>query len=117
LPYPAKSRRCIVALDILSPLMSDDVATAVGFLPSVESDAPAILRQMCVRCHTGTENSESRRARFDARNLDKLRPETIQALLRRGQLRETDPELMPPRRSGHLPAWAIERIKAYFEGR
>ena len=43
--------------------------------------------------------------------------ETMQALLRRVQLREADPELMPPRRSGHLPAWAIERIKAYFEGR
>jgi hypothetical protein len=33
------------------------------------------------------------------------------------QLPEEDSYLMPPRRSGHLPAWAIERIKAYFAGR
>ena len=105
------------ALDILSPLMSDDVATAVGFLPGADSDAPTILKQMCVRCHTGTENSNTRRARFDARNLDKLLPETKEAVMRRVQLPERDPELMPPRRSGHLPTWAIERIKEYFASR
>jgi hypothetical protein len=105
------------ALDILSPLMSEDVATAVGFLPSADSDAPTILRQMCGRCHTGTENSSSRRARFDARNLDKLLPETKEAVMRRVQLPERHPELMPPRRSGHLPTWAIKRIKEYFASR
>ena len=97
--------------------MSEDVATAVGFLPSADSDAPAILKQMCVRCHTGTENSGTRRARFDARNLDKLLPETKEAVMRRVQLPERDPELMPPRRSGHLPTWAIERIKEHFANR
>jgi hypothetical protein len=97
--------------------MGDDVATAVGFLPSDDSDAPTILKQMCVRCHTGTENSGTRRARFDARNLDKLLPETKEAVMRRVQLPERDPELMPPRRSGHLPTWAIERIKEYFASR
>ncbi|HMI88365.1 MAG TPA: hypothetical protein VK550_29985 [Polyangiaceae bacterium] len=105
------------ALDILSPLMSEEVATGVGFFPSVDSDAPTIVRQMCVRCHTGTEDGSTRRARFDARNLDQLRPETMEAVMQRVQLPEGDPYLMPPRRSGHLPAWAIERIKAYFAGR
>jgi hypothetical protein len=104
-------------IDVLSPLMSEDVAAGVGFLPSADSDAPTILRQMCVRCHTGTENTSMRRARFDARNLDKLRPETMEAVMQRVQLSEGDPELMPPRRSGHLPAWAIDRIKEYFASR
>jgi hypothetical protein len=41
----------------------------------------------------------------------------MEAVMRRVQLPERDPELMPPRRSGHLPTWAIERIKEYFASR
>jgi hypothetical protein len=104
-------------LEILAPLMGDDVATAVGFYPSPDADAPAILRQMCGRCHTGMETPGTRRAAFDARNLERLNPLTMAAVMRRLRLAADDPELMPPRRAGEMPAWAIDRIGAYFATR
>ncbi|HMI86984.1 MAG TPA: hypothetical protein VK550_22975 [Polyangiaceae bacterium] len=105
------------ALDILAPLVSDDVATVIGFVPEPESDAPTILRQMCGRCHTGTESPALKRARFDARNLDRLSREAMAEAMRRVQLPQGDPGLMPPRRAGQLPAWAIERLGSYFASR
>jgi hypothetical protein len=105
------------AFDILSPLVSDEIGTAVGFLPDPDGDAPAILRQMCGRCHTGHEDPGMRRARFDARNPERLTRASMSEAMRRIQLAERDPEVMPPRRAGHLPAWAIERMGAYFAGR
>jgi hypothetical protein len=105
------------AFDILSPLVSDEIGTAVGFLPDAEGDAPAILRQMCGRCHTGQEDPSMRRARFDARHPERLTRASMSEAMRRIQLAERDPEVMPPRRAGRLPAWAVERVGAYFEGR
>jgi hypothetical protein len=105
------------AFDILSPLLSDDIGTAVGFLPDPESDAPSILREMCGRCHTGQEDPSMRRARFDARHPERLTRASMSEAMRRMQLSERDPQVMPPRRAGHLPAWAIERIGAYFAAR
>jgi len=102
------------AFDILSPLVSDDIGTAVGFLPDPDGDAPAILRQMCGRCHTGHEDPGMRRARFDARNPERLTRAGMSEAMRRMQLADRDHEVMPPRRAGHLPAWAIERMGAYF---
>jgi hypothetical protein len=102
------------AFDILSPLLSDEVGTAVGFLPDPDGDAPAILREMCGRCHTGEEDPSMRRARFDARHPERLTSASMAEAMRRIQLGERDPRVMPPRRAGHLPAWAIERIGAYF---
>jgi hypothetical protein len=103
--------------DILSPLVSDEIGSAVGFLPDPQVDAPAILRQMCGRCHTGHEDPGMRRARFDARNPERLTRASMTEAMRRIRLAERDPEVMPPRRAGHLPAWAIERIAAYFADR
>jgi hypothetical protein len=105
------------AFDILSPLVSDDIGTAVGFLPDPDGDAPAILRQMCGRCHTGHEDPSTRRARFDARNPERLTRASMSEAMRRMQLAERDPEVMPPRRAGHLPAWAIARLDGYFAER
>jgi hypothetical protein len=105
------------AFDILSPLVSDEIGTAVGFLPDPDGDAPAILRQMCGRCHTGHEDPGMRRARFDARNPERLTRASMSEAIRRIQLAERDPEVMPPRHAGHLPAWAVERLGAYFAGR
>ena len=101
------------AFEILSPLVGDEVATAVGFLPDPESEAPAILRQMCGRCHRGDEAPSMRRARFDARHPERLTRASMSEAMRRIQLGESDPEVMPPRRAGRLPDWAIERIGAY----
>jgi hypothetical protein len=105
------------AFDILSPLVSDAIGTAVGFLPDPDGDAPAILRQMCGRCHTGHEDPSMRRARFDARSPERLTPARMSEAMRRIQLPERDPAVMPPRRAGRLPVWAIERIGAYFSAR
>ena len=105
------------AFDILAPLVSDEIGTAVGFLPDPDGDAPAILRQMCGRCHTGHEDPDMRRARFDARNPERLTRASMSEAMRRIQLAERDPKVMPPRRAGHLPAWAIERLSAYFAAR
>jgi hypothetical protein len=105
------------AFDILSPLVSDEIGTAVGFLPDPDGDAPAILRQMCGRCHTGHEDPGMRRARFDARNPERLTRASMSEAMRRIRLAERDPEVMPPRRAGHLPAWAIERLGAYLAER
>ena len=102
---------------VLPGLKAMNPGTAVGFLPDPNGDAPAILREMCGRCHTGQEDPGMRRARFDARNPPRLTRASMSEAMRRMQLAEQDPEVMPPRRAGHLPAWAIQRISDYFATR
>ena len=58
-----------------------------------------------------------RRARFDARSLERLTPASTSEAMRWIQLAERDPKVMPPRLAGRLPAWAIERMGAYFADR
>jgi len=103
--------------DVLSSLMSEEAAVASGFLPDPATDAPTILTQMCVRCHTGKEPSGLRRARFNARQLDQLSTEARAEVIKRIRAPRDSPEHMPPRRSGDLPSWAIERIEQYLTNR
>ena len=103
--------------DVLTSLMSIEAATASGFLPDPETDAPTILQQMCVRCHSGTEPSQLRRARFNARKLDELTPEGKADLIRRIKAPRDSHDVMPPRRGGELPDWAIARVVDYLSDR
>jgi hypothetical protein len=102
------------AFDVASSLLSPEVAPAVGFAPREEDSAPDILRGMCVRCHAASADPNLRRARFNAQSIDRVDPSTFQAIRARLSLPKYSPELMPPRRVGELPAWAVERIEGYL---
>jgi hypothetical protein len=69
---------------------------------------------MCVRCHAAAVDQRLRRARFNAEALERIGPVTATAIRQRLSLPKTSPEVMPPRRVGELPSWAIARIDRYL---
>jgi len=102
------------SFQIGAELMSDAAEEAIGFLPSPSDDAPAILRQMCIRCHDDSTPEELKRARFNAARLDALTAAGSAAVWKRVTAPRSSPELMPPLRSGELPPWAIDRLKTFL---
>jgi hypothetical protein len=102
------------AFELASGLMSAEAQEGCGFVPAQTDDAPTILRRMCVRCHASTTEPRLRRARFNAEALDRLDSETAAAIWKRVTANRSSPELMPPRRAGELPGWALTKIEAFL---
>jgi hypothetical protein len=73
-----------------------------------------MLRAMCVRCHAAATDQRLRRARFNAEALERISPVTATTIRQRLSLPKTSPEVMPPRRVGELPSWAIAQIDRYL---
>lgn len=105
------------AFGVLSSLMGTEIATAVGFFPRPEDTAPEILHALCIRCHANSTESRLRRSRFNAESVDRIEPAAFREIQRRLRLPKSSPELMPPRRVGELPPWAITRLEAYLSAR
>jgi cytochrome c553 len=106
------------AFEVLSQMMSSQSGEAIGFVPADQTaSAENLLGQMCVRCHSDATDVQLSRARFDVQSLARLTPEEAQEALRRIALPPRSPQLMPPRRAGHLPDWALARLRDYFSAR
>ncbi len=105
------------AFDVAASLIAPEAASAVGFVPRADDAAPDILRGMCVRCHAQGTDPSLRRAAFDAEALDSIAPATFRAVRERLSLPKTAPGVMPPRRVGELPDWAISRVLDYLRER
>lgn len=111
------SRREDDPFDVLTSLLSGDVPAAVGFEPRESDSAPDILRGMCGRCHAADTNPTLLRSRFNAEATDSIEPSTFHEVRARLALPPTSPGAMPPRRTGRLPSWAIERVLDYLASR
>ncbi|RYZ10020.1 MAG: hypothetical protein EOO73_00080 [Myxococcales bacterium] len=105
------------AFDVASSLISAEAAAAVGFVPREQDTAAEILRGMCVRCHSHEAEPGSNRARFNVEALDRIDPATFRAVSARLTLPKTSPKVMPPRRVGELPDWAISRVLDHLRDR
>lgn len=112
-----KGRRDQDPFDVLASLLDPDVPAAVGFTPRESDTAPDILQGMCGRCHATNVKSEFRRARFDVAATDSVEPSIFQAVRERLLLPATSPRAMPPRKSGTLPPWAIDRVLDFLAAR
>ena len=100
--------------DVAASFISAEVPAAVGFVPDPSDSADTILHAMCLRCHSNTTDTRLRRARFNVDATSRVPPSVANAVRRRLTLPATSPEVMPPRRVGELPAWAIDRIGTYL---
>lgn len=105
------------AFSVASGWLAPEVLSQVGIVPREQDGAPEILRQMCVRCHGKALPSALGRAGFDATDLERLTPPLAREIKARLRLPPHSPNLMPPRRSGELPAWALQRVTAYIDER
>jgi hypothetical protein len=105
------------AFTLLSGLVGENAAQAIGFLPDENDSAPTLLAKMCGRCHGASTDPRLARARFDATALERLDAATAGKVLDRLSLPRTSPERMPPLRSGELPDWAIARIAEFLGSR
>lgn len=112
-----KGRRDEAPFDVLAALLDPEVPGAVGFAPRESDTAQDILQGMCGRCHATNVKSEFRRARFNVAATDSVEPSTFQAVKARLSLPPTSPQAMPPRNSGTLPQWAIDRVLDYLATR
>lgn len=102
------------AYDVAAGFLANEVSSAAGFVPATDDSADTILQAMCVRCHSAATDPTLRRARFKADAISTLDPATAAAIRHRISLPGNSPEVMPPRRVGTLPGWAIERISRYL---
>lgn len=102
------------AFDVAASFISAEVPAAVGFVPDRADSAETILRAMCVRCHSNNTDTRLRRARFNVEAAARITPTLATAVRRRLSLPQSSPEVMPPRRVGELPSWAIDRIGSYL---
>lgn len=102
------------AFDVAMTFIAADVSTAVGFVPRPDDTAEKLLREMCVRCHSASTEVRLKRARFNAERIDRIDPDLADNIMARIRLPRSSPELMPPLRTGELPAFAIARIEAYL---
>jgi hypothetical protein len=106
------------AFDVAAALLADGVASAVGFSPREADTAPEILRGMCHRCHSAKVDPRLARARFNVDALDAgVPPATFRMVRDRLLLPRSSPEAMPPRGTGWLPPWAVERMLQYLDER
>ncbi len=103
------------ALDVAQSLMDPEIAEAVGFIPRQQDEAPQILRQMCVRCHSNETPENFKRANFNVEDIEWIDPPTARAIRERIHLPRTSPSRMPPLRVGELPPFAIARIEQYLD--
>jgi cytochrome c553 len=94
----------------LEDLLSSDARRQMSHVPDEASGGAAILTQMCGRCHGEAVDPKLRRARFSVARLDRLSAAEKDALLDRLRLPRDAPGLMPPRRFGELPPWALARV-------
>jgi len=100
--------------DVLTSLLEADVQAEVGFAPRDTESAPDILQGICGRCHAPDTNPALLRSRFNAALTDPVDPATFDEVRRRLSLPPSSPDAMPPRRSGALPSWAVERVLEYL---
>jgi hypothetical protein len=105
------------AFTVLSGLVRDDVARAIGFSPDESDAVPALLAKMCGRCHGPSTAPHLARARFDAFAPDRLDAAGARVVLERIALPRNSPDRMPPLRSGELPDWAVTRISDFLRSR
>jgi hypothetical protein len=105
------------AFDVASSLVSEEAASAIGFVPREQDTASELLRGMCVRCHSHEAEPGSRRARFNVEALEHIDPATFRAVRERLSLPKTSARVMPPRRVGELPDWAISRVLDHLRER
>jgi hypothetical protein len=107
------------AFSKLSSLVSDEVASAIGFLPDPSDSAADILTKMCVRCHSDEVDVAlaPRRSKFNALALDRLNAAEARKIIERIRLPRSSPELMPPLLAGELPDWARDRVEELLRER
>jgi hypothetical protein len=105
------------AFEVAASLISAEAASAIGFVPREQDTAQDMLRGFCIRCHASATEPSLRRARFDAESFESIEPSTFKVVRERLTLPKTSPALMPPRRVGELPDWAITRILDYLRAK
>jgi hypothetical protein len=103
------------AFTVASDLVGDDAARAIGVVSSEGDAAPQILRQMCVRCHSDSTDARLVRARFNVDRPGAWTPDVRRKVLDRLMLPPNSPDIMPPRRAGTLPSWAINSVGRYLQ--
>jgi hypothetical protein len=111
-----RSRAADDAFDVATGLLKSEVARAVGFVPRPEDSAADMLRSLCVRCHAAGLDPSLRRSGFDA-EAAVFAPAIARAIRTRLSLPKSSPALMPPRRVGELPDWAIQRLDDFLRER
>ncbi len=82
----------------------------MSHMPDEGSNGAAILTQMCGRCHGAAVDPRLRRAKFSVARVGRLSASEKATLLERLRQPRDAPGLMPPRRFGELPPWALERV-------
>lgn len=103
--------------ELLTELLSPAVPAAVGFAPRDGDSAQEILQGMCARCHAADVAPTLSRSRFVADAAGAVDPKTFHEVKTRLSLPSTSPDVMPPRRAGVLPPWAVERVLGYLASR
>ena len=107
--YPAylKANRDRSPFAILRDFIAEEAQMATGALVDGAPAAESVLRQACVRCHDDRAPAGSRRSGF---NLDKITSVSAAAALKRLDLPEDSPFVMPPRRAATLSADAKHKL-------
>jgi hypothetical protein len=98
----------------LREVLLDAALPDMGLRPRPGADGPAILAQMCQRCHNARLDQTLSRANFDVTKLSSLsRGEKDQAIARLTQSANSR-ELMPPARFGSLSPQEIQTVVDYL---
>lgn len=87
-----------------------DSMVEMSVVPREDATAEEILSHMCARCHNSKLDPSLSRARFDATALGELTAFEKLTIADRISRPHEDKFMMPPRRFGTMPAWAVARV-------
>ena len=98
----------------MADLHREDARWMSSLRPKPGLDAPAMLRQMCARCHNPALDQTVSRALFDATRVEAMSRREKDEVIRRLRLPASSPKKMPPPRFGELAAEEIETVVAHL---